>query len=255
MIFRSESTICFTYRNVGTNPRRTSAPKLTALNMKTNTLLIAATILMSCGQKVNPPMTIDEDMSQTHMDDNQQKTHTILPNSIKLQLKDSAGTNIELENVLCHLKIYSDPLSWYNYSFIPTDPKGAFSLTKEQLIQNTELKHFYDASMPLNDSPVKFELSVHDPVLLSTLLLSMEAYLPLNWESVKAELMSRGGTAAQADSQRQGIEKKAKSDEQLLSVLKANNNDLLDASSVNARTSGLWISEGDFEYEIEVESR
>jgi hypothetical protein len=106
----------------------------------------------------------------------QNKKHPLLPNKITVQLKDKNGENLKIENVLCHLNIYIDSLSYYTYSFIPTNSNGIVNLTKEQMIQNTELKHYFDERIPLDKTPGKFDFMLMDNNMLDKIISNMENY-------------------------------------------------------------------------------
>ncbi|RKF05338.1 hypothetical protein C8N26_0017 [Tenacibaculum lutimaris] len=178
------------------------------------------------------------------------KKHPILPNKFSVQLKDKNGENLKLESVLCHLNIYIDSLSYYTYSFIPTDSNGIVELTKEQMIQNTELKHYYDKTIPLDKTPVKFDFMVMDTNLLNGIISSMENYLKLDLESIKSDLKQRGLTDSQIAQQIPAIKEKMESDKKLLGVLKTNRNAELDYANGQKRLTDFWNSESDYNYEL-----
>lgn len=180
----------------------------------------------------------------------QNKKHPILPNKFSVQLKDKNGENLKIENVLCHLNIYIDSLSYYTYSFIPTDSNGIVELTKEQMIQNTELKHYYDKTIPLDKTPVKFDFMVMDTNLLNGIISSMENYLTVDLESVKSDLKQRGLTDSQIAQQIPAIKEKMESDKKLLEVLKTNRNAKLDYSNGQKKLTDFWNSESDYNYEL-----
>ncbi|AUC13848.1 hypothetical protein BTO06_01185 [Tenacibaculum sp. SZ-18] len=154
----------------------------------------------------------------------QNKKHPLLPKKISIQLKNKNGENLQMENVLCHLNIYIDSLSYYTYSFIPTNSNGIVNLTKEQMIQNTELKHYYDESILADKTPVKFDFMVMDNNMLNGIISSMENYLRIDTESIKADLKNRGLTDSQITLQIGAIEEKMKSDKKLLEFLEKNQN-------------------------------
>ncbi len=185
-----------------------------------------------------------------YADELQNKKHPILPNKISIQLKDENGDNLKMENVLCHLNIYIDSLSYYTYSFIPTNSNGIVNLTKEQMIQNTELKHYFDERIPLDKTPVKFDFMVMDNNLLNGIISSMENYVNIDIESIKSDLKSRGLTDAQIALQIPAIEEKMKSDKQLSEFLKKNKNAELNYSNGEKKITDFWNSESDYKYEL-----
>jgi hypothetical protein len=178
------------------------------------------------------------------------KKHPILPNKISVQLKNKNGENLKIENVLCHLNIYIDSSSYYTYSFIPTNSNGIVNLTKEQMIQNTELKYYFDESLPLDKTPVKFEFFVMDDNMVNGVISSMENYLSVDIKSIKADLKRRGLTDEQIALQIPSIEEKMKSDKQLYQFLKKNKNSELKKSNGESKITGFWNSESDYIYEL-----
>ena len=183
-------------------------------------------------------------------DELQNKKHPILPNKISVQLKDENGENVKLENVLCHLNIYIDSLSYYTYSFIPTDSNGTVNLTKKQMIENTELKHYYDKKMPLDKTPVKFDFFVMDANMLNGIILGIKNYVNIDIESIKADLKRRGLTDSQIALQISIIEEKMKSDKQLFEFLNKNKNSELNYSNGEKKITDFWNDESETEYEL-----
>lgn len=207
--------------------------------------------IFSCKENDKNITRIDDpEKFAEYVDELQNKKHPILPNKFSVQLKDENGEHIKIENVLCHLNIYMDSLSYYTYSFIPTDSNGTVNLTKEQIIQNTELKHYYDESLPLNNTPVKFDFFVMDNNMLNGIISSMENYVNIDIESIKADLKSRGLTDSQIAIQIPMIEEKMKADQQLFEFLKKNKNAELNHSNGVKKITGFWNSESDYEYEL-----
>lgn len=195
-------------------------------------------------------MEIDSPEKFADNTNKENKKHPILPNKISIQLKNKNGENLKIENVLCHLNIYIDSLSYYTYSFIPTNSNGIVNLTKEQIIQNTELKHYFDGSLPLDKKPVKFELFVMDNNMLNGIISSMENYLTVDIKSIKADLKSRGLTDEQIALKIPTIEKKMKSDKELYQFLKKNKNTELKNSNGELKITGFWNNESDYNYDL-----
>jgi protein tyrosine phosphatase len=207
--------------------------------------------IFSCKENNKNTMGIDsQEKFAEYADDLQNKKHPILPNKISVQLKDENGDNLKTENVLCHLNIYIDSLSYYTYSFIPTNSNGIVNLTKEQMIQNTELNHYFDERIPLDKTPVKFDFMVMDNNMLNGIISSMENYVNIDIESIKADLKSRGLTDAQIALQIPAIEEKMKSDKQLCEFLKKNKNAELNYSNGEKKITDFWNSESDYKYEL-----
>lgn len=180
----------------------------------------------------------------------QKKKHPILPNKMSVQLKDKNGENLKKGKVLCHLNIYIDSLSYYTYSFIPTNSDGIVNLTKEQMIQNTELKYDFDERLPVDKTPVKFDFYVMDNNMICSIISSMENYLSVDIESIKSDLKNRGLTGTQIALQIPVIEEKMKSDKELYEFLKKNKNTELDYSNGEMKITDYWNSESDYNYEL-----
>jgi len=116
-----------------------------------------------------------------------EKKHTILPKSLKLQLVDKDAAPIKIENILCHLNIYTNSSSCYTYSFIPTNSNGVIFLKKEELIANTDLKHWYDDTLTLDKTPVKFDLFFINQEILDYFLSGVENYLEVKPNAIEAD--------------------------------------------------------------------
>ena len=208
-------------------------------------------IIFSCKESNKNAMVIDSpEKFAEYADELQNKKHPVLPNKISVQLKDENGDNIKIENVLCHLNIYIDSLSYYTYSFIPTNSNGIVELTRKQMIKNTELKHYFDERIPLDKKPVKFDFFVMDNNMLNGIISSMDNYLNIDLESIKADLKNRGLTDAQIAVQIPAIEEKMKSDKKLVGLLKKNKNAELDYSNGEKKITDFWNSESDYNYEL-----
>lgn len=181
------------------------------------------------------------------------KKHIILPNSITIQLKDLNGNNIEIENILFHLNIFSESGGYYTFSFIPTNTKGNLTLTKKQIIANTELKHHYDSSLILQKRPVKFEIFIMESKFLFNLIKGIGNYLATPIESTKKFLQGKGFSVAQINNEIPKVSKKMEEDRILYEFLKLNNNDKLKSPSDKYKITGFWEFEGDFKYEISID--
>ena len=80
-----------------------------------------------------------------------------LPIKIDIQIIDSAGRPNSIGNVLFGLKIFISDDSWHNYSVFKSNAAGHITLTRQDIIANTELK--WEANV-LSATPTKFELYV-----------------------------------------------------------------------------------------------
>jgi len=183
----------------------------------------------------------------------QDKVHLILPNTFTIQLKDKNGDPVKIENVLCHLNIYSDELSYHTYSLIPTNSEGIVKLSRQQIINNTELKHTYDESIPLDKTPVKFDFFVIKSEVIDIITSSMKKYLSLDIESIKVDMKNQGFSDTQITAQLQIIEEKMKSDKKLYALLKKQRNSDFNYSKREPKITDYWTSETDVAYDITIE--
>ena len=196
-------------------------------------------------------MVIDNsDKLADYANELQGKKHPILPNKMSVQLKDKNGENLKKGKVLCRLNIYIDSLNYYTYSFIPTNSDGIVNLTKEQMIQNTELKHDFDERLPVDRTPVKFDFYVMDTNMIHSIILNMENYLNVDIELIKSDFKNRGLTDTQIALQIPAIEEKMKSDKELYEFLKKNKNAELDYSNGEMKITDYWNSVSDYNYEL-----
>jgi hypothetical protein len=81
----------------------------------------------------------------------------ILPSKIDIQIIDAPGGTNSLANILFGLKIFTSDSSWHNYSFFKSDAVGHVALTKQDIINNTELR--WENSNQVM-SPARFKLYV-----------------------------------------------------------------------------------------------
>jgi len=176
--------------------------------------------------------------------------HIILPNSLTVRLKTADKKYIRLDNILCHLNIYSDNGSYYTFSFIPTDSDGTVFLTRDQILANTELKHFYNDSLPLDKSPVKFEFMVLDKNFLSSFINSVDSYLSIDLSSALNELRTHGLTEIQIEKATPTIIQKKEEDLVLNLFLKKSSNQNLVYSQDKSKIIDHWAEEKDYVYDL-----
>jgi hypothetical protein len=81
----------------------------------------------------------------------------ILPSTILIQIIDNTGKPNPLENVLFGLKIFSSDTEYYNYSVFKSNALGQVTLTRQDIIDNTELKH---ESNITSATPTRIELYI-----------------------------------------------------------------------------------------------
>lgn len=165
-------------------------------------------------------------------------------------MKDSNNENLEIENVLCHLNIYSNPTSYYTYTFIPTNAFGKVILTKDDILANTELKHCFDDKLGLDKTEVKFEFFILGKEFLNLIIKDMENYLKIKPEEIKEDLRRRGFGEQQIENEIPRALKMQSEDKILYDFLLTNRNVELDYDQENSKITGYWDAIKDFEYEI-----
>ena len=80
-----------------------------------------------------------------------------LPSTIEIQIIDITGEPNLLANVLFGLKVFISENLWHNYSVFKSNAAGHITLTKQDIIDNTELK--WETNI-LSTAQTKFELYV-----------------------------------------------------------------------------------------------
>lgn len=180
------------------------------------------------------------------------RKHSIIPSSMRIQLKDLNNENLEIENVLCHLNVYKDSLSYYTYSFIPTNSSGVVLLTREEIIRNTELKHYYDDNLALDKEPVKFDFFILDQTILKEFISGLKGYLEIKPESIKEDLKRRGFNDEKIEKSIPIVIKKQKEDQELYEFLIQNKNGNLEYSEKNSKIIGYWNDISDYQYELKI---
>jgi hypothetical protein len=178
------------------------------------------------------------------------KERIILPKTLTVQLMTPGGHPVSHENILCHLDIFGGEGSYYTYSFIPTNTNGTISLTRQQILDNTELQHCYNASLTLTKEPVEFRFYVMSKDFLSAFIKNIDAYLSAD-ETITLHLFrSQGMPEADLKRASEQIAQKKQFDRTFNEFLKKNNNGLFDYDEVKSKVTGYWTDEIDYKYEL-----
>ena len=116
----------------------------------------------------------------------------ILPSKIEIQVVDKAGRSNPLGNILFGLKIFLGDGSWLNYSPFKTNLLGQIVLTKQQIIDNTDLNQEMDLGS--DTTPTKFELYVWDGDQTDDMIRITKQLLELykGEEFIQADLLQHG---------------------------------------------------------------
>lgn len=120
----------------------------------------------------------------------------IIPDKIKIELIDNQGNRVPIENVLLGLKLFMSDGSWYNYSFFKTDALGEVTLSRRDIIENTELK--WEKNF-LSNASTKFELYVRSGNNTTDLIEAIRRILKLyeDQDAIRKDL--RGSQVNEAD--------------------------------------------------------
>lgn len=99
-----------------------------------------------------------------------------LPSKIDIQIISLTGRPNLLENVLFGLKVSVSDNFWHNYSVFKSNAAGHITLTRQDVIDNTELK--WESNM-LSIAPTKFELYVWEGQYTDDMIKMTERLLEL----------------------------------------------------------------------------
>lgn len=160
-----------------------------------------------------------------------------LPTKIDIQITDSTGRPNPLENVLFGLKVFIDEDSWHNYSIFKSNADGHITLTKQDIIDNTELKWETNISPT---SPTKFELYVWEGQQTEDLVKSTQRLLELynDKDFLRQDLKRHGFTDENMNDALASINNKAPEDAALYQYIKDAINNSIKIDTV--KIEGIW---------------
>lgn len=176
----------------------------------------------------------------------------VVPKSINIQVVDENSEDLRLKNILCHLNIFNNDNSWFTYSFIPTNINGQVRLSREEIINNTELKHQKNLQNEPKLKPTKFEFFVIDNDILSVMLKNTKLFLSQTDEDVIKELESHLKNETAINNELRKIKQKQIEDEVFYKLLKSNENSNLIFSPNKSKIRGEWEEEIDYEYKLKL---
>jgi hypothetical protein len=173
----------------------------------------------------------------------------ILPVKIEVQITDEVGNAKPLANVLLGLKVFSDNGSWHNYSFFKTNSEGQVCLTKQQIIDNTELKwgnHFE------SQTPTKFELYIWDGQSTSELIETTKRLLGIynDEASIQKDLSRRGVGEDYLSDALKATREKSREDMALFEQIKDAVNGSVQVHT--SRIEGIWLDDLPKQYKFAV---
>jgi hypothetical protein len=173
----------------------------------------------------------------------------VLPDRIEIQIVDDTGRPKFLANVLFGLKIFNDDGSWHNYSFFKTDVNGHISLTKQQIIDNTELKweNYIETS-----TPSKFELYVWDGQHLSSFIETLKQILRIYRDepTLKKDLLTRGVEEEDLPGALRATMEKSREDQALFELIRRCCNNTIQVQ--NPKIEAVWLDSSPKQYEFRV---
>jgi len=161
----------------------------------------------------------------------------ILPTKIDIQIIDRTGGLNPLENVLFGLKVFINENSWHNYSKFKSNAEGHITLTKLDIIDNTELKWETNIGPAI---PTKFALYVWDGQQTEDLIKSTQKLLELynDKDSIREDLKRRGFADEQIPGVLEKVNSKSSEDKVLYEYIKdaVNNYVQIDTDKIE----GIW---------------
>jgi hypothetical protein len=174
----------------------------------------------------------------------------ILPDKIEIRIVDRSGQSNPLANIIFGLKVFKNNDAWYNYSVFKTDSDGHIVLTRQQIIDNTELKH--DRYIESGTS-TRFEIYVWDGLMTAGLISTTKRLLELyKDESFIRKDLSRHGVAEEnIPAAIEATQKKGRDDLALFEQIK-------DAMNANVqiytgKIEDVWLDVSPKQYEFIIE--
>jgi hypothetical protein len=174
----------------------------------------------------------------------------VLPDKIEIRIVDRSGQSNPLPNIILGLKVFKNNNAWYNYSVFKTDSDGHIILTRQQIIDNTELKH--DRYIE-SGTPTRFEIYVWDGLMTVGLINTTKRLLDLyNDESFIRTDLSRHGVAEEnIPAAVEATQKKGREDLALFEQIK-------DAINANVqiyteKIQDVWLDVSPKQYEFIIE--
>ncbi len=178
----------------------------------------------------------------------------ILPDKIEVQVVDKSGQSNPLSNVVFGLKIFTTDGVWHNYSVFKTNAEGYIALTRQQIIDNTELKYNKDGE---SGEPTSFELYVWNGPLITTLIKSTKHLLELSGdkEFVKEDLRKHGVAETKIPAAIRATDKKRMDDMAFFEEIKDATNDSVQIYTEKIKDVWLDILPKRYQFVIERNDR
>ena len=174
----------------------------------------------------------------------------ILPDRIEIRIVDRSGQSNSLPNIILGLKVFKNKDAWYNYSIFKTDHDGHIILTRQQIIDNTELKRdrYIESS-----TPTRFEIYVWDGLMIVGLINTTKRLLELYKDEsfIRTDLLRHGIAEENIPAAVEATQKKAIDDLALFEQIK-------DAINANVqiyteKIQDVWLDVSPKQYEFMIE--
>lgn len=176
----------------------------------------------------------------------------LIPKSVTFQILDENSKHLMMKNILCHLNIFIGKNSYHSYSFIPTNINGQISLTKEEIINYTELKGQNISIKNTKIESTKFEFYIIDHEIINITFNALNKYLNLSEENILSELRKIFNNEITISTELEKFKLKQIEDQKLFRVLEKSRNSRLLFSSNKSKISGEWKQEIDYTYELKL---
>jgi hypothetical protein len=174
----------------------------------------------------------------------------ILPEYIEIQIVDERERPNPLENILLGLKLFMEDNSYHNYSIFKTNSKGKITLTRQQIIDNSGLS--WDKVNRENQIPTRFELYIWDGKSTESLIKSTSNLLKLydNSEFLQNDLIKRGVSPNNLETELKKVKNKAEEDKKLYEEIRLAINDNITVK--NRELHGEWNDKSPKDYTFTV---
>jgi hypothetical protein len=174
----------------------------------------------------------------------------IIPETITIKLVNRIGEPQQIANVFMGLKIYISENSYHTFSIMATDSNGEIQLSKDEIIENTEINESI-----LSGNPTSFEFYIWERDTLLLVKSRIENLLKMckDEDSVMNELKSIGIADSNISTELEKIRLKELEDRNLFEQLSksANHNLVL----FDSKISGTWETGAGQEYELVTERK
>ena len=176
----------------------------------------------------------------------------ILPDKIEIQITNRSGVINPIKNIMFGLKVYADNHLRYNYPVMKTDYNGSITLTRQKIIDGTEIKH--DVNNKLN-LPTKFELYVWSGDLVLDLIKSTKHILELyeDNKTIHAGLLNHGIREEDFAFAIELTREKSLNDRELFNEIKDAINDRVVVYT--DRVEDVWIDASSKQYQFIIETK